>query len=273
METTTGLNERQEQFCQEYVQRPVGKWAAARAGYEGRNAASQACRLLARTEIRDRIATLRREVARQHCRDADAILANLQSVFELAMIDHQYNTAINALTRQARIAGLLPGQGTRNAAMTAIQELAAENAPDEAAPDAGPRPMPIEADQSQPDLVSAAETGLPGGTAAAETQDPPRQGESESESDGAPVPKPTDADQSQSIAEIAGAEEAGGETAESPPLPQAPHPDGVAATIPAQMPIDANQSQPISPHAIPKDATIAQWPSGRMRRTRSGRRK
>ena len=275
MDLTTALNERQERFCREYAHRPVGRWAAALAGYDQQNAASQACRLLRREDIQNRIAQCRALIVQRQCRDADAILASLHAIVEIALINHEYNPAINALALQARIAGLLPGQGGRNAAMTAMLEAAAGQAADAAAPEAKSPPAPIEADQSQPDLASAGETGLPGETAAAEPQDLPCEGET----DGEPASKPIDADQSQSIAETAGAqsagaEEAGGETAESTPLPPAPHPDGVAAaTIAAQMPIDANQGQPISPYAIPKNAAITRWPSGRMRRTRSGRRK
>ena len=283
MDLTTALNERQERFCQEYAHRPVGRWAAALAGYDQQNAASQACRLLRREDIQNRIAQCRALIVQRQCRDADAILASLHAIVEIALINHEYNPAINALALQARIAGLLPGQGGRNAAMTAMLEAAAGRAADAAAPEAKSPPAPIEADQGQPDLASAGETGLPEETAAAEPQDLPRlgeaDGESDGETDGEPASKPIDADQSQSIAETAGAqsagaEEAGGETAEPTPLPPAPHPDGVAAaTIAVQMAIDANQGQPISPYAIPKNAAITRWPSGRMRRTRSGRRK
>ena len=262
MDSTTPLNERQERFCQEYVHRPVGRWAAALAGYDQQNAASQACRLLRREDIQNRIAQCRALIVQRQCRDADAILASLHAIVEIALINHEYNQAINALALQARIAGLLPGQGGRNAAMTAMLQAAAGQAADAAAPEAKSPPAPIEADQGQPDLASAGETGLPEETAAAEPQDLPCEGEADAEPDGEPASEPIDADQSQSIAETAGAhsagaEEAGGETAKSPPLPPAPHPNGVAAaTIAVQMPIDANQGQPISPYAIPKNAAI-----------------
>ena len=100
------LNERQELFCRYYVRRPVGAEAVRSAGYEG--AAVQACRLLDRTEIRTRVAALRADVARLHCRDEDAILAKLEAVFTQAVEDHQFHAAARALTLQARIARILP---------------------------------------------------------------------------------------------------------------------------------------------------------------------
>ena len=263
MEPASKLNDRQELFCQEYVHRPVGRWAAEKAGYDIQNAASQACRLLRREDIQARIAQLRDVVVQRHCRDADAILARLNTLFELALINHRYNSAINALSLQARIAGLLPG---RNTAGTSLQDAAeAGQLPEAAAPAGGSPSMPTNANQRQPEIPPAAEPGDP---VVPESRAVPHQEEADGVSDGEAAPEPTNADQSRSVAQLAC-----GETAESPPLPQAPHPDGAAAMIPAEMPIDADQGQPVSPHAIPKAAAIAQWPSARKRHTLSGRRK
>lgn len=160
MRIESGLNERQEMFCHEYVRRPVGKSAAAAAGYEASSTASQACRLLARADIQERIAALRANIARQQCHDADAVLANLQSIFELALVDHQYATAVRAVTLQARIAGLLPGTGSRQEATrdaagviaTPQQEAPAQEAPAQEAStqDTDPAPMPIDDNECQP---------------------------------------------------------------------------------------------------------------------------
>ncbi len=105
------LNERQELFCRYYVRRPVGTEAARAAGYEGKSSAVQASRLLDRPEIQDRIAGLRADIARLHCRDADAILAKLEGVYAQAVEVHQFHAAAYTLHLQARIAGLLPDRG------------------------------------------------------------------------------------------------------------------------------------------------------------------
>ncbi|PPR20492.1 MAG: hypothetical protein CFH40_01906 [Alphaproteobacteria bacterium MarineAlpha10_Bin3] len=111
MNGNSELNERQELFCRYYVRRPVGAEAVRSAGYEPLGAAVQACRLLDRRDVRARIAALRADVARQHCRDEDTILAKLESVYAHAIEDRQYHAAARALTLQARIAGLLPTAG------------------------------------------------------------------------------------------------------------------------------------------------------------------
>jgi phage terminase small subunit len=111
MHESSELNERQELFCRYYVRRPVGAEAVRAAGYEPVGAAVQACRLLERRDVRARIAALRADVARQHCRDEDAILAKLESIYSQAIEDRQYHAAARALTLQARIAGILPTAG------------------------------------------------------------------------------------------------------------------------------------------------------------------
>ena len=96
MNGNSELNERQELFCRYYVRRPVGAEAVRSAGYEPLGAAVQACRLLDRRDVRARIAALRADVARQHCRDEDTILAKLESVYAHAIEDRQYHAAARA---------------------------------------------------------------------------------------------------------------------------------------------------------------------------------
>ncbi len=110
------LNERQDLFCRYYVRRPVGAEAARAAGYEPKSSAVQASRLLDRPEIQGRIAGLRADVARLHCRDADAILAKLEAVYTQAVEVHQFHAAAYTLQLQARIAGLLERGPARLAA-------------------------------------------------------------------------------------------------------------------------------------------------------------
>ncbi|MEX2615189.1 MAG: terminase small subunit [Alphaproteobacteria bacterium] len=94
-------NERHELFCREYVRRPVGSAAAIAAGYEADNAAGQACRLLARPAIQARIAA--RQVA-----DSNAVLARLQSIYELALEQNQLNTALRAVAMQLKVSETIP---------------------------------------------------------------------------------------------------------------------------------------------------------------------
>jgi len=119
-----GLNDRQELFCRHYVRRPVGAEAVRAAGYEPKGAAVQACRLLDRRDVRVRIAALRADIARQHCRDQDAILAKLESVYAQAIEMHQFHAAARALTLQAKIAGILPEPNTPRTAAPAAKALA-----------------------------------------------------------------------------------------------------------------------------------------------------
>ncbi len=116
------LNERQELFCRYYVRRAVGTEAVRAAEYEPKGAAVQASRLLDRPEVRARIAALRADIARLHCRDEDAILAKLESVYAQAVEVHQFHAAARALTLQARITGILPAAETaRTATQTPAQ--------------------------------------------------------------------------------------------------------------------------------------------------------
>lgn len=151
------LNERQELFCRCYVLRPVGSWAAVEAGYEPRGAGVQACRLLDRPAIRARIAELRAQVARQHARDTDALLAKLESICELSLKDHQYHAAVRVVTLQARLAGLLPERGATRAvaAKAATEAVAAETAMAEG-DDPGEAPAPAAAQPAAAGTADAA---------------------------------------------------------------------------------------------------------------------
>ena len=117
------LNERQELFCRYYVRRPVGAEAVRAAGYSSKGAAVQACRLLDRIEVRARIRRLRADMARQHCRDEDTILAKLEAVYTQAIEDHHPHAAARALTLQARIAGILPGRDVVPAAAPMLRKV------------------------------------------------------------------------------------------------------------------------------------------------------
>ncbi|MEX2617105.1 MAG: terminase small subunit [Alphaproteobacteria bacterium] len=110
------LNERQEMFCREYVRQGVGSWAAVAAGYERSGAAVQASRLLDRPEVQARIAERRVQVAGQHARDTDALLARLEAICEMAIRREQLHAAVRVVTLQARLAGLMPERGAGRAA-------------------------------------------------------------------------------------------------------------------------------------------------------------
>ncbi|MEX2615632.1 MAG: terminase small subunit [Alphaproteobacteria bacterium] len=101
-------NGRHELFCREYVRRPVGSAAAIAAGYGEDNAAGQACRLLARPDIQARIAALREEVAARQVADSNAVLARLQSIYELALEQNQLNTALRAVAMQLKVSEAIP---------------------------------------------------------------------------------------------------------------------------------------------------------------------
>ena len=161
-------NERQELFCREYVRRPVGRAAAIAAGYGEDNAAAQACRLLARADIQGRIAALREEVAVRQVADSNAVLARLQSIYELALEQNQLNTALRAVAMQLKLAEAIPAwrKGARSAqparaaatpdfdaildALEASLPPAGAAMPAPPAPDAAAAPeMPIDANRSQ----------------------------------------------------------------------------------------------------------------------------
>ena len=183
-----------------------GRWARAAAiaaGYGEDNAAAQACRLLARVDIQGRIAALREEVAVRQVADTNAVLARLQSVYELALEQNQLNTALRAVAMQLKLAEAIPAW--RKAAQSAQPARAA------AMPD-------FDA------ILDALEASLPPAGAAAAMPAPPAPDAA------AGSKKPTDANRSQSFKMLftgpGGAAEA-------------PAPAGVTA----KKPINANKCQ------------------------------
>jgi len=110
------INPRQEQFCQFYTATANATLAAQRAGYEIRGARKQGSRLMADNRILARIAELRAIVARNHCADAEQLMAKLEVVFSRAVETLEWGAAVRAVALQAQLAGVMP-QAQRRAKM------------------------------------------------------------------------------------------------------------------------------------------------------------
>jgi len=73
----TGLNEKQERFCQEYIKDLNGTQAAIRAGYSKRAASQGASELLANPKVAFRVAELKEASLRRNETEADMLLRQL----------------------------------------------------------------------------------------------------------------------------------------------------------------------------------------------------
>lgn len=113
------LTERQLAFCERYVECPVATRAAREAGYAAKTAAHQASRLLKHPLIMQRILELRRKRHLEQAYRRETLMDKFEAVFAEAIEGKDYYAAIQALTMQARLAGL-------NEAMPGLRYLAAK---------------------------------------------------------------------------------------------------------------------------------------------------
>jgi phage terminase small subunit len=107
--STGDLNERQSRFCDAYVRRPVGRYAALEAGYSPKGATVQASRLLERPEVRARIDALQADVVGRNCQRVDAILSKLEAIYDGALSSHQFHAAVRAVELQVKLSGMIGG--------------------------------------------------------------------------------------------------------------------------------------------------------------------
>ncbi len=98
-----GLTHRQEKFCRGFVAYGTPRPAAVEAGYAPRWAVQHGHRLLRQPRIRDRIAELQAELARDSCRETDVMLGKLEAVYRRAMENHQFHAAVRAVEAQRRL--------------------------------------------------------------------------------------------------------------------------------------------------------------------------
>ncbi len=110
------LKPRHEKFCQHFVLDPNATRAAMAAGYSPHTARQQGCRLLRRQRLVERIAAIRRDLAREHCHDLGTLMGKLEALYRRAMEDHAFTAAARAIELQAKFAGLIPGPGRASAA-------------------------------------------------------------------------------------------------------------------------------------------------------------
>ena len=106
------LTGRQLAFCEHYVECPVATRAARKAGYAEASAAQQASRLLKHPRIMQRILELRRKRHLEEAYRRESLLDKFETVFAESIERHEFYAAIQALTMQARLAGIreaLPG--------------------------------------------------------------------------------------------------------------------------------------------------------------------
>ncbi len=111
-------NERHERFCREYVRRPVGSAAALAAGYSEDNAAGAGLPIVGAGPIfRCGSPSCATRLPPGNAGDVSAVLARLQVIYELAIEQNQFSTALRAVALQLRVSGMVPeGRGgTRRA--------------------------------------------------------------------------------------------------------------------------------------------------------------
>jgi phage terminase small subunit len=78
-------NNRQEQFCQQYIVDYNATQAAIRAGYKEKSAASQASDLLRKPEILERVSQLQEEQTKRLALTADFVVMELVNVYRRCM--------------------------------------------------------------------------------------------------------------------------------------------------------------------------------------------
>lgn len=100
------LTPKQEAFCQEYVVDLNGAAAARRAGYSEKTAHEQAAQLLAKLNIAERIAELKRERAEKVARTAQDVLNDIISVTLQARDEGDLKTALKGLELQGKHLGM-----------------------------------------------------------------------------------------------------------------------------------------------------------------------
>jgi hypothetical protein len=101
------LTARQLAFCERYVECPVATRAAREAGFSAKTASQQATRLLKHPLIMRRILELRRQRHLEAAYRRETLMDKFEAVFAEAIEGKDYYAAIQALTMQARLAGLV----------------------------------------------------------------------------------------------------------------------------------------------------------------------
>jgi phage terminase small subunit len=102
----TRLKPRQERFCRFYVEYANAAQAARAAGYCPQSARNAGYRLLRQPRVAARIAAIQLQIADDSCRDIDALLTKLETVYRRAIEDHNFAAAARAIELQARLAGV-----------------------------------------------------------------------------------------------------------------------------------------------------------------------
>jgi phage terminase small subunit len=102
------LTERQEAFCQFYVEGHSGTAAAKHAGYAPGSAHVTASRLLRAPKVAARIAALRRDLGVANEISPKVVLAKLERLYRAAAYNRSFTAAARILTLQAQFAGIAP---------------------------------------------------------------------------------------------------------------------------------------------------------------------
>lgn len=103
----SGLNPRQEMFCQMFVIYQNATAAAGGAGYSPLSARTQGYRLMRTHRIRARIRDLQRALGDEYGTERAQMLGKLEMVYRRAIEYHHFHAAARAVEMQARLAGLM----------------------------------------------------------------------------------------------------------------------------------------------------------------------
>lgn len=103
------LRSRHEAFCQYFVLGGNASHAARDAGYAPQSSHNQGYRLMRQPRIRARIAEIQGGLGHAFCLDQTVLMGKLEAVYQRAITDHNYHSAVRAVEMQARMAGLIKG--------------------------------------------------------------------------------------------------------------------------------------------------------------------
>ena len=88
------LNEKQKQFCREYIKDFNGTQAGIRAGYSEKTAYAQCSRLLRKVKVQEYIAELKHEAAVKSRVTPEWILTKLEEIVEMGLAKKQTDVVV-----------------------------------------------------------------------------------------------------------------------------------------------------------------------------------
>jgi len=104
----TDLSPRQERFCEFYAIDPNAARSARKAGYSERSARQYGFQLLHRSDVLQRIAEIKHNIAEQLSSDRDGLLIKVELVYRHSLENRRYHSALRAVELMAKLSGTYP---------------------------------------------------------------------------------------------------------------------------------------------------------------------